>query len=97
MFTRILSSAVAGIAVTTGLLFLMQYLIASGEEIGIDERQHSELIWILLETDERLIVDPETAMALRFFLSPEPSQFPDHSRFAWPRVRDLHDGRIILK
>jgi len=58
MLTRILSSATAGMAVTIGLLFLMQYLIASGEEIVVDERRRSELIWIALETDERLIVDP---------------------------------------
>ena len=58
MITRILSSAAMGVVMTTGLLFLMQYLIASGEEIIIDEREHSELIWIALETEERLIVDP---------------------------------------
>ena len=60
MFIRILSSAAAGIAVTTGLLFVMQYLIANGEEIVIEEREHSKLIFIALDTEEQLIVDPPT-------------------------------------
>lgn len=58
MITRILSSAAIGTAVTTGLLFLMQFLIATGEEIIIEPREGSTLEWIALETDEQLIVDP---------------------------------------
>lgn len=73
MLTRILTSAVAGIAVTTGLLFLMQYLIASGEEIVINSRQGSTLDWIALEADERLIVDPPT------FERPGPPPIPPNT------------------
>jgi periplasmic protein TonB len=79
MFIRIVSSAAAGIAVTTGLLFLMQYLIASGEEIIIDPHEGSTLDWIALETEERLIVDPPD------FERPEPPLIP-------PRTNPLEPG-----
>jgi len=70
MFTRILTSAAAGIAVTTGLLFVMQYLIANGEKVVIEEREHSKLIFIALDKEEKLIVDPPT------FERPEPPVIP---------------------
>lgn len=46
MNTRALSSASAGLVVTTGLLYLMQILIATGEEIVIEPRPRHLLIWI---------------------------------------------------
>lgn len=58
MITRLLSSAGAGVAITSGLLFLMQLLIASGEEIIVEPRHRFEVPWIRLETEEPLIVDP---------------------------------------
>jgi protein TonB len=73
VLTRILASAVVGIAITTGLLFLMQYLIASGEEIMIDSPEGSTLEWIALEADEQLIVDPPT------FERPGPPPIPPNT------------------
>ena len=58
MFTRILSSALIGAAVTCGLLFLMQYLIASGEAIVIDDREPSLLTWVALDIVQPVIVNP---------------------------------------
>lgn len=78
MFTRVLSSAAAGIAVTTGLLFLMQYLIASSAEIIIDAPEGSTLDWIALEAEERLIVDPP------IFDRPEPPLIPPSNKSPEP-------------
>jgi periplasmic protein TonB len=46
MITRALSSATAGLAVTTGLLFVMQILIATGEEIVVESRPGHFLNWV---------------------------------------------------
>jgi hypothetical protein len=46
MITRALSSATAGLAVTTGLLFVMQILIATGEEIVVEPRPGYVLNWV---------------------------------------------------
>ena len=81
MFTRVLSSAAAGIAVTTGLLFLMQYLIASSEEIIIDAPEGSTLDWIALKAEERLIVDPP------IFDRPEPPLIPPSNKSPEPLAR----------
>ena len=82
MFTRILSSAAIGIAVTAGLLFLMQFLIATGEEIIIEPRERSELIWIALETDELIIVDPPV------FQRPKPPPIPPRTEPFQPEGDD---------
>lgn len=87
MFTRILSSVAIGIAVTVGLLFLMQFLIATGEEIIIEPRDRSTLDWIAPETEERLIVDPPS------YERPKPPPIP-------PRIEPLQphgDDRIGFK
>lgn len=52
MFTRVLTSAVAGVAVTSGLLFLMQNLIASGEEIITESGSRGELIFVRVKEKE---------------------------------------------
>lgn len=46
MIIRALSSATAGLAVTAGLLFLMQTLIATGEGIVVEPRPRYFLDWI---------------------------------------------------
>jgi protein TonB len=46
MMTRILSSATAGLAVTTALLYAMQLLIATGEEILTEPPPRHILDWI---------------------------------------------------
>ena len=46
MITRYLSSATAGVVVTTGLLYVMQMLIASGEQVWTDEPRRIPITWI---------------------------------------------------
>lgn len=46
MITRPLSSVTAGLVATTGLLYLMQLLIASGEVVVTESRQRHFLDWI---------------------------------------------------
>ena len=58
MFTRILSSATVGIAVTTGLLFLMQYLVASGEEIITEPAIRHDLRIVRLKEKEEVRKTP---------------------------------------
>lgn len=46
MITRALSSVTAGLAVTIGLLYVMQFLIATGEEIITEPRRRHFLVWV---------------------------------------------------
>ncbi len=46
MIMRALSSATTGLAVTIGLLYLMQFLVASGEEVITEPRTRYFLDWI---------------------------------------------------
>ena len=78
MFTRFLSSAAIGIAVTTGLLFLMQFLIATGEEIIIEPREGYTLEWIALETEEQLLIDPPV------WNRPPPAPLPPDNKLHGP-------------
>lgn len=82
MLTRILSSAAIGMAVTGGLLFLMRYLIATGEEIIVESPDGSTLEWIALEKEERLIVDPPD------FDRPKPPPIPPITEPIRPSVDD---------
>lgn len=58
MITRFFLSATTGIAVTTGLLFLMQYLISAGEEIIMEPRLRHDLVFIHEKQDEVITVNP---------------------------------------
>lgn len=53
MITRALSSATTGLVITTGLLFGMQLLIATGEEIIAEPRDKHILEWV------RVVKEPE--------------------------------------
>jgi protein TonB len=46
MITRALSSATAGLAVTTGLFYVMQLLVATGEDILTEPRPRYFLAWV---------------------------------------------------
>ena len=46
MITRVLSSATAGLAITTGLFYVMQFLIVTGEEILTEPRPRYFLDWV---------------------------------------------------
>jgi protein TonB len=45
MITRYLSSATAGAVVTTGLLYVMQMLIASGEQVWTETPRGMPIVW----------------------------------------------------
>jgi len=55
MIARALSSATAGIAVTIGLLFVMQLLIATGEEIIVEKRIRHDLGLSKVRRDEEVV------------------------------------------
>ena len=57
MITRAMSSATTGLLITTGLLFGMQLLIATGEEIITEPRQRHILEWVRLVEDLDPIVE----------------------------------------
>ena len=68
MITRALSSATTGLVITMGLLFAMQLLIATGEEIITEPRPRHILEWVrlvekldpIIETPRELKIDKPT-------------------------------------
>ena len=54
MNTNLFSSAAIGVAVTFGLLFLMQFLIATGEEIIVEPRSGFDLAFVQVKKREGL-------------------------------------------
>lgn len=76
MITRALSSATAGLAVTTGLLYLMQFLVASGEEIITEPRPKLILDWIDIQHP------PDTPVEVRRPERPDKPQLPPKTNLA---------------
>jgi periplasmic protein TonB len=76
MITRALSSATAGLAVTTGLLFVMQILIATGEEIVVEPRPRYFLTWVSPKDP------PDTPVKERLPKKPDPPRSPPNTHFA---------------
>jgi len=72
MFVRILSSAAAGLIVTMGLLFLMQYLVEVSEAAGTPHRKKIDLTW--------LAVIEDTPVVPRDIRPPRPTPPPDERR-----------------
>lgn len=58
MIARVFSSATVGIAVTTVLLFVMQLLIATGEEIIVEHRLRHNLGLGKVRSDEEVVKEP---------------------------------------
>ena len=58
MIARALSSAAGGIATTTGLLFVMQLLIAAGEEIIVEQRVRHDLGLSKVRDEEDIVSTP---------------------------------------
>lgn len=58
MIARVFSSVTASLAVTTGLLFVMQILIATGEDIIVDPRVRFELPVIVMKTKNQMLKAP---------------------------------------
>ena len=84
MITRALSSATAGLAVTTGLLYLMQFLVATGEEIITEPRPRYVLDWIGPQQP------PDTPVETRPPERPDKPQIPPKTNFA-----DLTDTGLV--
>ncbi len=80
MFTRILSSATVGMAVTTGLLFLMQYLIATGEEILTEPRIRHDLNLIRVKEKEVVKRRPNIPKRIDRPKTPPKTVFPKSAR-----------------
>jgi protein TonB len=58
MIARAFSSVTASVAVTAGLLFIMQILIATGEEIIVDLRPRFDLRILELKSKNHVLVTP---------------------------------------
>ncbi|MGI9247823.1 MAG: TonB family protein [Woeseiaceae bacterium] len=58
MIARVFSSVTASLAVTTSLLFVMQILIATGEDIIVDPRVRFELPVIVMKTKNQMLKAP---------------------------------------
>lgn len=58
MITRYLSSATVGVVVTTGLLYVMQMLIASGEQVWTDGRRGMPVEWIHIDPPDEIEIPP---------------------------------------
>lgn len=87
MTTRLFSSAAIGVAVTTGLLFLMQFLIASGEEIIVEPRTGHVLEFVRLKEIEEVRVTQTLPDRI------DPPKAPPRPEFDDPRG----DGEIRLR
>lgn len=76
MITRAISSAATGLAVTIGLLYLMQFLVASGEEVITEPRTRYFLDWIDPQDP------PDTPTEERWPERPDEPQLPPETNFA---------------
>lgn len=77
MITRALSSATTGLVVTTGLFYVMQFLIASGEEIIIESRQKHDLIWVRAPEPPDPIVETPPPGRIDEPILPPNTSFPE--------------------
>lgn len=77
MIARALSSATTSLAVTTGLLYVMQFLIATGEEIIIEPRQMHEPEWLSPPEPPATIVEPPPPRKIDEPPLPPKTNFPD--------------------
>lgn len=76
MITRALSSATAALAATTGLLYLMQLLVATGEQIIIEPGPRYFLDWIGPQDP------PDKPVETRLPERPDKPQLPPKTNFA---------------
>jgi protein TonB len=77
MITRALSSATTGLVVTTGLFYVMQFLIASGEEIITESRQEHDLVWVRVPEPPDPVVETPPPERIDEPLLPPDTRFPD--------------------
>lgn len=77
MITRALSSATVGLVVTMGLFYVMQSLIASGEEILTGSRQKLEVAWVRVPEPPDSIVETPPPTRIDEPVLPPDTNFPE--------------------